>query len=246
MDDEAFNLFSQLVTDKELDVNCKNSHGHTPLQLLFLRNNDSLLRCLTVLLLQRKNIDINIKNKEKWNVLHAVCFSYNGEHLLEIVLLLIQNGIDVNATSFIGLDALLCLCLRPTQSGFVPKFCDTFQALIAAGADVTWKTPGGWNALVVLTSHHLKHLDYFLMARLLIERGADVNAKDEPGRTVLLMVAAEYEGSKLYELIRLLKEHGADTKVRDHNGFNAANFLERRHYLGYCDMLRLYVSRLCV
>lgn len=122
---------------------------------------------------------------------------------------------------------------------YLPKFFDTFQALINAGIDVKSR-PGMLDPLIALTTNHLTHLGYFLMARLLIESGCCVNGKDDRGRTALIIISADYYGSKLYELVRLLVERGADASVRDNDGLNAVNYLEQRHFLGSLGISKLF------
>jgi ankyrin repeat protein len=63
-------------------------------------------------------------------------------------------------------------------------------------------------------------------ARLLLERGADVNAlsKNEHVQTAAIHAAAAAEGkdeSVRYELVRLALEHGADPNLRQGGGFRA-------------------------
>ncbi|MDX6400942.1 MAG: uncharacterized protein QOF27_1548 [Gaiellaceae bacterium] len=63
-------------------------------------------------------------------------------------------------------------------------------------------------------------------ARLLLERGANVNAlsKNEHVQTAAIHAAAAAEGkdeSVRYELVRLALEHGADPNLRQGGGFRA-------------------------
>ncbi len=58
------------------------------------------------------------------------------------------------------------------------------------------------------------------VARLLLERGADVNAKDHDGWTPLIKAAQAGHA----EMVQLLMEHGADMTVADSNGRTAWMF----------------------
>ena len=66
------------------------------------------------------------------------------------------------------------------------------------------------------------HLDF---ARLLIERGADVNRVDEKGMTPLMYAAVADFGDSA--MIDLLLASGARTGVRDKGGLSAADYAQQ-------------------
>jgi len=59
------------------------------------------------------------------------------------------------------------------------------------------------------------------VAKLLLERGADVNARDMDGKTALHFTAAEGRSA---DTVRLLLEHGADVNAVDRFGFTPADY----------------------
>jgi ankyrin repeat protein len=71
--------------------------------------------------------------------------------------------------------------------------------------------------------------------RAAIERGADVNAKDQKSRTVLMMAAISETISP--ELVRLLIERGADVHARNAEGFTALDFAKRLGHTPVVDVL---------
>ena len=74
--------------------------------------------------------------------------------------------------------------------------------------------------------------------RLLIENGADVNAKDGDGRT-LLMIAA-YNDDKNIDIIRLFLDMGLDINAKDKDGETP---LMRAAREGNIDIARLLVEK---
>ena len=108
---------------------------------------------------------------------------------------LLAKGGDPNATDSNQASALMYAALyaRPGVIG----------QLLRAGADFKYRDPNGLTALV-LAAHSYKS------AKILIDAGADVNAKSKIGLTPF-MTAAAYPGNTA--LLRLMLEKGADTKV---------------------------------
>jgi ankyrin repeat protein len=74
------------------------------------------------------------------------------------------------------------------------------------------RTAGGRSALFMAVWNHCGDA-----ATLLVERGADVNAKGSDGRTALMQAA----GDGRTDLVQLLMDHGADMEAKDDAGRTA-------------------------
>ena len=99
--------------DEMVNPNCTDCQGLTPLLFLTWSNkSDSLLNCLQILL-QRKDIDVNTRDKSgQWNAIMNVCRHYSGEKLPEIVILLLERGADVDDENT---NALILVCTNYKQ-----------------------------------------------------------------------------------------------------------------------------------
>ena len=100
--------FRDLTLDAEVDVNCiNNSNGFTPLLLVCSSNrSDSLFDCVNSLL-ERNEININIKDQGGWGVLSFVClFNGSNRKLPDIIRLLLDYGIEISTATSQGWSAL--------------------------------------------------------------------------------------------------------------------------------------------
>jgi ankyrin repeat protein len=90
---------------------------------------------------------------------------------------------------------------------------DSVQFLLDSGAGVNSRSRGqGWTPL--LSAANAGSIEN---AKLLLNKGADANARDDNGRSALWYAAV----SENTGLIKLLVEHGADVNVRDNEGRTA-------------------------
>src|SRR5687768_1161200 len=143
-----------------------------------------------------------------------LCVSQAAEPLFEAirradtagVKRLLDRGANADARDADGTPALLAATLFANP--------DCVKILLDRGADPNATSKAGATALMWAVPDLEK-------TKLLLGRGAAVNAKStNRGRTALL-IAAGYPGS--VDVLRLLLEKGADLQVKERNGEHALN-----------------------
>ena len=116
---------------------------------------------------------------------------------------LLESGVNPNITDAGGTPALMAATLFGSTR--------MAEVLLQKGADPDRTGPSGATALMWAIPDLEK-------VRLLLARGANVNAQSETGRTPLL-VAAAYPGTAA--VLRLLVDRGADLRAQDRGGVTA-------------------------
>ncbi len=195
----------------------------------------------------QKGVDINAKDKDGMTALMKTARAGQAE----IVKILIDNGADVNAVEKNGYPVLVLAESMP-----FPSQVEIIKLLLDKGAMANAKSKAGWTALMEAAKGHSYltrslmekgHKDVAMVptefAKLLIEKGADVNAKYESGGTAL-MIAAENGQT---ETVRLLIEKGADVKATDENGntalmYSVGGFASLAKRLSKKEDLKAFVS----
>lgn len=117
--------------------------------------------------------------------------------------LFLSRGADVNKANQLGETALMHAAWKGRM--------DAVRWLLAHGASVNQEGMQ-WSAL-----HYAVFAGHADVAALLVEQGADVNARSPNGSSVLMM--AVYEGHE--DLARWLLTRGADTSIKNENGDGA-------------------------
>jgi len=130
----------------------------------------------------------------------------------------------------------------PLHSAAYYENFEVVQKLIEYDADIDARDQRGWTPLYYASGGHFFKDDSVL--RLLLERGADVNARaDGDGFTPLHRASAD--GAP--EVVRLLLEHGADVEAVNVDGKSALQVVGESRYevdQGRCDEItRLLVER---
>ncbi len=128
--------------------------------------------------------------------------------------LLVSRGADVNKTNALGERALMHAAWRGQTAAV--------KWLLAKGARIE-SEPLHWGAL-----HYAVFAGQREVATLLLDRGADINARSTNGSSPLMM--AVYEGHE--NLVRLLLARGADRSVKNDRGDGALEWAFKFQRLG--------------
>ncbi len=141
--------------------------------------------------LLKKAADVNAAQGDGMTALHWAAM--NGD--LELAEMLIVAGANLRATTRLGAYTPLYLA---SQQGHAP----IIQALITAGADLKTGTPNGTSPLMVAAA-----AGDVAAVTVLVDHGADVNAKDGVRAQTPLMYAA---ASNRAAVVELLAARGAE------------------------------------
>ena len=163
----------------------------------------------TINKLLNEGAKIDEPNSGNWSAT-PLYWSLTNDCKFEAAELLLKKGANVNSADSFGLAPLhLAVCCENVDLSFI-------EHLIEKGADVNLKnTSDGWRGL-----HYAISCGADDMARLLIEKGADVNAIADDGTTPLIL-AAKIDS---VFIAKLLLEKGADVNWRDMHKKNAMSY----------------------
>ena len=158
---------------------------------------------------------------------------------------LLDHGADINSKDNTGSTPIHYAVTRNNMDTFETTM-DILKLLLKHGADINSKDNKGNTPLHYVCSQF--RLDYQLpdnpavhepfyrgcfckkcqLERLkyLIARGANVNAQNEMGQTVLHLAVLEHAGD---DVIQYLTKHGADLNLRDRNGMAVLDLVQKIH-----------------
>jgi len=222
-----------LALDPTVDINCvQDSFGRSPLLVLCASNNSDKLWKYVRILMKRKDLLINARDKKSSNALHILCFHYGGQNLLPVIRQLLKRGIHVEAQNEFGCNALLSLLRNPNaQFTNLPEIT---ELLLDAGLNVNTRATDGANSLttlIALTDRKCNQFKEILITmEILIQRGFKINQRDKNSKNVLLLACEKIRPKKgmLLDVVQLLARSGIDFTVCDAQGLSAIDIVKKR------------------
>lgn len=191
-----------LLLEEGADINAVDKNSATA--LMWASDNGHTEK---VKLLLRKDANVNAKDKDGRT---ALMDAADGGHT-EIVRLLLGKGADVNAKNNMGRTALMY-----TAKGHKETPAEVMRDIYVAnksltGADILLTTAAYENGA------HTEYITDIETVKLLLEKGADVNARNKWGKTALMYAADEGHT----DIVKLLVEKGADVDATGNDGKTA-------------------------
>lgn len=156
-----------------------------------------------------------------------VASEYHGQTPLEtaskrgqvrMVRLLLDHGADVNSIQVDGKTPLMLAAKSVMASHYGGSYAEVVELLLEKGSNVHVRDEDGNTALHWAVASD-SEIDRTAMVKLLLDKGADVNAK---GYVWPPIISASYKGHT--EVVRLLLDRGADIKPQDRDGHNALHY----------------------
>ena len=204
---------AQLLLERGVDVNARAKNSLTSLHEAALKGKVEVVR---VLLDHGANAKLETEGGE--TPLHTVSRGeYDSqEQGASTARLLLEHGVDVNARSKKGIMALHEAAFRGNV--------EVAQVLLDHGANAKLETEWGETALHIVSRGRFNFQERGAStARLLLERGADVDARKKDSQTSLHCAA--FIGR--VEITRVLLDHGANVKLEAEGGETALHTVSR-------------------
>ncbi|KAK1722764.1 ankyrin repeat-containing domain protein [Colletotrichum acutatum] len=168
-----FDAAFRAAKDFSWALNQRNYEGNTPLHIAATQGHLNSVKNLVQL-----GCDINEAN---WTGRTALMLASKGGHILTVQYL-IDAGSWVNATDRGGDTAMMVAATAGHNN-----LAAIIQSLIRAGASVNITDQQGFHAIHHLTSSYNKGRVIRESLRVLMEAGADIESRNRPGRTPLLV-----------------------------------------------------------
>ena len=204
----------RLLLEKGGNVNTRTKKGETPLHMTVIgkKSNPQIIKILI-----DRGADINVRDEMGETPMHK---AIDSGAPLEIIKLLLANGANVNAENRKG--------NTPLDSIWINE-ANTFLLLIkAAEIDPHKKNAVRW-------LNKAARIGAKEGVELILEKGVDVNGRDEYDSTPLHSAAAG--GSK--EVLELLLSKGATVRARNDRGCTPLHIAAGKGHLEYVDLLLL-------
>ena len=189
----AFEMSNEVFEATLNESNChtQDSEGNTPLHIALI-NNAPMAKIQHIIGLTN---DVNIRNKNGDSPLYLAA----SKNMEQVGVLLLEKGADIFSTNKDN-NSPLRLALK--NGGALQNWLITSRTIVS--------TDGSGNTVL----HYAADWEYAAAIKTLLEKGADINAKNANGETCIFNAAK----SNNPDIIQLLVDGGASVKDRDNLG----------------------------
>ena len=191
-------------------------------------------------------IDVNAVNHNGINALMALCSNYKHDNIIDIVRLLVENGININATSDdMGWNALVTLCYNYRGKNLL----DVVNYLLTIGPpyiEVNLEENKGDNALIAACDSY-RHASLLEIVRLLVTHHIDINWNNPKLKcnALITLCASTYGKSNLIEIIQFLLDNQIDINATTADGTNCllAFAIKQHSRRDFINIVQLLIRR---
>lgn len=207
----------ELLLDKEANIDAVDGKNRTPLIWACINGHTDIAK-----LLIDKEAGINVSDNGGRTAL--IWASLNGH--VDIVKLLLNKEVNIDATDDNGRTALISACFNGhidvinTPIDFASTNEEEYLEFLynENTTELTWVHING-------------HVD---VVRILLDKGADIDAIDNDGRTAIISAAHVYDN---IEIIRLLLKQKSRVDIVDNKGQTALSVATEKEYEGIVKLL---------
>jgi ankyrin repeat protein len=196
---------AEILLEHGADANAENNNGKTPLRILSgsrISDEDDVLN-LTVLLLKH-GAEVNRRDKSNQTPLHLAI----GRRRFNLVGILLENGADANAQNNNGKTPLHKLLEQEMHNE--DDVLNHALLFLKQGAEVNRRDKDSQTLL-----HLAMGRDWFKLAGILLEHGADANAENNDGKTPLCILSENWFSNERDFITWLFSENGVGTNRRE-------------------------------
>jgi ankyrin repeat protein len=197
---------ARILLDHGADANVANNDRKTPLHLLSEgRIRDEGITLDLIWLLLEHGAEVNRRDKDSETPL-LLAMRQGWSKLVQILL---EHGADSNAKNDNGKTSLHILSEHPMNEE--DDAVNHAQLLFEHGAEVNIRDKNNQTPLLIAMGR-----DWFRLARILLERGADANAANNDGKTSLHILSKleTYDKDHATDALSLRLQHGAEINRR--------------------------------